>query len=1064
MFILHSSNKTENLIVHLSTVLKTAPLDSPFAKEVFLIQSQGMERWLSQQLASQFKVWGNYEYLFPGKFFSSLAQKIDNNLSDTAFERNLMLWRIEALLRRLDGDVFLPLTHYLSGENVALKRYQLAQQLAQIFDQYQMMRPDMLAAWQKHQLLYQTTTERWQQALWLQIIAQTGNKHRGSLWLEVIAKLNDADPGTFSRQLPERISVFGLNTMPPLFMSYLQGLSKHCQLHFYLLNPAQDFWADLASKRQRLDDENFTGHPLLSSLGQQGREFQEMLLEQVQFDFEPESFEASPANTTLQQLQNGILNNRLDEQVLQQDNSISIHACHSRMREVEVLKNQLLQALETDPTLELRDIVVMAPDIQVYEPFITAVFDDIQHAIADRSLRLSNNALDAFIRFLNLSQSRFGWQTVLDLLEQPVVYPGFGLAEAELELIKHWVQETRVRWGKSAQHKQELGLPALTENTWQAMLDRLLMGYAVGNEDDFIVDILPYKDIEGSSALALGGLCDFMQLLFKASKALKQAKSLKSWSTQLYYYADQLLGAAEPLERQQLNELLAELSAELAEVNNDEVELQVIISWLEGMVAERKSSNGFLRGQLTFCSMLPMRTIPFKVITLLGMNDGEFPKIDRNPTFDLLAQNFRKGDRSRRADDRYQFLEIILSARQQLIMTYIGQSISHNDAIPPSVVISELLEVLQNDLTSAPAGQVNPQSFITKHPLQPFSKRYFDGSADLFSFSKADCEIARALSDRDQQTSAAQGLWWQGSIAEQATEAEVIELGDLFSFFTHPQRYFFQRQMALRFDRLEADAEEREPFSIDKLDAYTLYQQWIQQALNDQPISVKKLQAQGQWLAGVPGELEFERQQQVVKTFVERIKAKNMGEALDDLPIDITLQTNGDPQAEGAQNNVKSYRLVGKLGNRYQNGSLIYRYADLKGKDFVCALLHHLLINLLEPQTTVLLSADEDLLLSPDLCKPELLAALLDIYRLGQTQPDAFFVEAALVYIKQTGSRVTKTPLEVALEQLTKAAQQPYEPELKRLYGGIEDLTVVLNQRFEQQCQSLLQPVWNAAH
>ena len=168
------------------------------------------------------------------------------------------------------------------------------------------------------------------------------------------------------------------------------------------------------------------------------------------------------------------------------------------------------------------------------------------------------------------------------------------------------------------------------------------------------------------------------------------------------------------------------------------VELQVIISWLEGMVAERKSANGFLRGQLTFCSMLPMRSIPFKVIALLGMNEGEFPKIDRNPTFDLLTHNFRKGDRSRRADDRYQFLEILLSARQQLIMTYIGQSISHNDAIPPSVVISELLEVLQESYQLS--------DLITRQPLQPFSPRYFDGTSDLFSFSEADCETARALS------------------------------------------------------------------------------------------------------------------------------------------------------------------------------------------------------------------------------------------------------------------------------------------------------------------------------
>ncbi len=1081
MFILHSSNKTENLVAHLSAVIENSPLSSPFAKEVFLIQSQGMERWLSQQLAGQFKVWGNYEYLFPGKFFSSLAQRIDSRLSDAAFDRHLMLWRIEALLRRLDGDTFSPLMQYLSGENIALKRYQLAQQLTQIFDQYQMMRPDMLEMWQKGQLLYQSTTEKWQQALWLQIIEQTGNKHRGLLWLDVIAKLNAAEEGAFSAQLPERISVFGLNTMPPLFLSYLQGLSRHCQLHLFLLNPAQDFWADLATKRQRANDENFSGHPLLSTLGQQGREFQEMLLEQAQFDFEPESFELSEALTNLQRLQNDILNNRPDRaaEPLQQDNSIGIHSCHSRMREVEVLKNQLLQALENDATLELRDIVVMAPDIQVYEPFISAVFDDIQHAIADRSLRLSNSALDAFIRFLELSQSRFGRQAVLDLLEQPVVYPGFGLSETDLELIKHWIEDTHVRWGKSAEHKQELGLPALSENTWQAALDRLLMGYAIGSDEYFVTaassasvhaDVLPYKDIEGSSALALGGLCDFMQLLFKADKELKQAKPLRSWSAQLYYYADQLLAAAEPAERQQLNELLAELSDESASVHNDDVELQVIISWLKGMVAERKSANGFLRGQLTFCSMLPMRSIPFKVIALLGMNDGEFPKIDRHPTFDLLGKNFRKGDRSHRADDRYQFLEILLSARQQLIMTYIGQSISHNEPIPPSVVISELLEVL-------PCGG----DLITRHPLQPFSRRYFDGTTNLFSFSEADCEIAKALADRSD--SASVNLWWQGSIPDDAAATEVIELSELFSFFRHPQRYFMQRQMDLRFSRIEAAAEEREPFSIDALDGYNISHEWINEALNGRTLSVKKLQAQGRWLAGVPGELEFERQQNVINEFVERIKAKNLGARLDDLPIDLT---------------VNGYRLVGKLGNRYQYGSLFYRYADLKGRDFVCALLHHLIINQAQSsanhetavsdqaamakvnaaamrgvfagmQPTFLLSTDEDLSFLPEHCQADHLAALIEIYRLGCKQPDAFFVDPALAYIKQAhkltvSNRASKSALDAAIEQLARAAQQSYEPEFRRLYGNVADIGLVLGESFERHCQNLLQPVWAATH
>ncbi|MGZ5052178.1 MAG: exodeoxyribonuclease V subunit gamma [Methylobacter sp.] len=1047
MFILHSSNKTENLLLHLATVVENSPLSTPFEKEVFLIQSQGMERWLSQQLANQFKVWGNYEFLFPGKFFSELAQRIDSRLSDQAFDRHLMLWRIEAMLRDLDGDVFTPLKQYLSGENIALKRYQLAQQLSQMFDQYQIMRPDMLEAWQQGRLLYDSTAEAWQQALWMQVTAQTGSRHRGSLWLDVINKLNNAEEGAFAGRLPERVSVFGLNTMPALFLSYLQALSKHCQVHLFLLNPAQEFWADLASKKQRSQDDTLAGHPLLSALGQQGREFQEMLLELAQFDFDPESFEPGDADTNLQRLQNSILNNCPDDQILTKDDSIGIHACHSRMREVEVLKDQLLHALENDPTLQLRDIVVMAPDIQVYEPFISAVFDDIQHAIADRSLRLSNNALDAFVRLLNVSQSRFGWQTVLDLLEQPVVYPGFGLNEVDLELIRHWVRDTNVRWGKSAQHKKELGLPELSENTWQAMLDRLLMGYAIGSDRDFVAAngelVLPYKDIEGSSAQALGGLCDFMQLLFKACKELRQPKSLKSWSAQLYYYADQLLAAAEPVERQQLNEVLEEFSVELSAVHRDDVELTVIIAWLEGMVVERKSSNGFLRGQLTFCSMLPMRSIPFKVIALLGMNDGEFPKVERPPTFDLLARHFRKGDRSRRADDRYQFLEILLSARQQLIMTYIGQSISHNEAIPPSVVISELLEVL-------PCGG----DLITRHPLQPFSRRYFDGTPGLFSFSEADCTTAKALSGRNLEALTAASLWWQGEIADDAAE-EIIELDELFSFFRHPQRYFMQRQMDLRFRGIEADAEEREPFVIDRLDGYEIYHEWIRDALiGGKPASVKKLQAQGLWLAGVPGELEFSRQQHAVHEFVERIKQKNLGEPLEDLPVDIV---------------VGAYRLIGKLGNLYKHGSLIYRYADMKGRDFICALLHHCLINRIRPQPTYLLSTDEDLTLLPEHCQPEYLPGLIELYRQGRKQPDAFFVDPALAYVKQayklkTGSRASKSALDVAAEQLARAIEQPYEPELRRLYGNVADVAPVLGEAFERQCEGLLLPVWEAVH
>jgi exodeoxyribonuclease V gamma subunit len=1036
MFILHSSNKTENLLVHLTTVIENFPLSQPLSKEVFLIQSQGMERWLSQQLASHFGVWGNYEFLFPGKFFSSIAGKIDNRINDDVFDRELMLWQFELLLRQLDDDCFTPLKHYLSGENLELKCYQLAAQLAQIFDQYQMMRPDMLELWQQGQLLYQVDSEHWQRALWHLVTQSIGSKHRGSLWQDVIEKLNHADEGVLSKQLPERIFVFGLNTMPPLFLDYLQGLSRHCDIHLFLLNPAQVYWADFVNKKQITESPE--GHPLLSTLGQQGREFQQMLLEQADFAYEPDSFEWADSSTNLQQLQNDILNNQLQGITLEKDRSISIHACHSRMREVEVLKNQLLLALEQDPSLQLRDMVVMAPDIQLYTPFISAVFSNIQHSIADRSLRLSNTVLDAFIRFLRLSQSRFGWQSVMDLLEQPVVFANFSLSESDMELIKHWVLETNVRWGKSSAHKKELGLPELNENTWQAALDRLLMGYAVGSEESFVDNILPYREIEGSTALILGGFNDFIQLLFKASNELKQPATLSNWGNRLYYYADQLICAdtqAEQIQRQQLNEILEQLAVKIAAQHTEDISLDVIIAWLENSMSESKSSNGFLRGQLTFCSMLPMRSIPFKVIALLGLNEGEFPKIDRHPSFDLIGQNFRKGDRSRRADDRYQFLEVLLSARQQLIITYQGLSIQHNEDIPPSVIVSELLGILENHYQLT--------DLITKHPLQAFSQRYFNDESEHFSYSQADYETAIALqADKDKTE-----LWWQGVLETKATE--VIDINELFAFYRHPQQYFLQRQLGIRYTGLTADVEEREPFAIDTLDAYAINQQWIEHVLNGTSYTLKKLQAQGRWLSGICGELAFDQQQQAINQFADLIQQQGLGHRQEDQPIDITV---GD------------YRLLGKLSQVYEQGSLIYRYANIKGKDFMLAWLHHLIMNHVQPQNTHLLSLDEQLVFSSHEVEPsDTLSNLINIFIQGQQQPDAFFTEATFSYVKQAlklkTSKRAKTPAIIsAQEQLKK--EIGFDQSLQQLYQHVEDLSVVLNEDFEVQCSKLILPAW----
>ncbi|NOR80481.1 MAG: exodeoxyribonuclease V subunit gamma [Methyloprofundus sp.] len=1047
MFILHSSNKTENLLEHLSTIISTAPLSSPFAKEVFLIQSQGMERWLSQQLASKFQVFANFEFLFPGKFFSQMARQLNQQLQTDAFDRELMVWRFELILRDLDDPVFLTLKQYISGENTDLKRFQLATHLAQVFDQYQMMRPTVLNDWQKGKHHYFTDAEKWQQALWVSVIAQTGNQHRGELWLQSIAKFNALEEGALSHLLPERISIFGLNTMPPLFMEFLQGLARHTDVHFYLLNPAQAFWADIVARKQAELEEFENGHPLLASLGQQGREFQQMLLDRA-FSIELDSFEDNEAKSlsNLQQLQNDILHNLTTVTPIEKDHSISIHSCHSRMREVEVLKDQLLHALETDPAIELREIVVMAPDIQQYAPFISAVFDDIQHAIADRSLRSSNATFDAFLRFIRLTQSRFGWQEVMDLLSQAEVYRCFGLTENDVELISHWVAETHIRWGQSAAHKKQLNLPESPENTWQTGLERLLMGYAVGTDDDFFAGILPYAEVEGSSALALGGLHDFLQLLFRASSKLTKSYSLEEWANHLLGYADLLfpaeqLESAQQTEKQQMNEIFLELKEKLAGIHKQPVPLAVILAWLEERVEEIKSSNGFLRGQLTFCSMLPMRTIPFKVIALLGMNEGEFPHIDHHLTFDLLGKDFQPGDRSRRADDRYQFLEILLSARQQVIMTYIGQSISENEEIPASVVIHELLDIMQ--------AHYQLDNLVIKHPLQSFSPCYFKGEESLVSYSKPDFATTQALSQRVAENK----RWWHGQI--NTDEQELVDVQDLLRFYRHPQKYFLQQRLKIRLEGIEGDEQEHEPFTIDGMESYLLNHQWVEAKLQQDNLSLAKLKAQGRWISGELGSIAFNARDQEIQQFVEKIESKQAGTSVDPIAIDLKIG---------------SVRLVGTISDQYTDASLIYRYSPLKGKDFMSAWLQHLILNRDGEHITHLISKDDYISFLPEHIQGNELEKFMYYYQLGQSQPDVFFTEAAFAYIRQQaalnspGNRSRVPALAKAETELSESIEKSYEPELALLYKNLPTMGSLLDSEFEDYCQRLLLPVWEAVN
>ncbi len=1051
MFYLHLSNKTENLIRQLTEVLSLVSNRDPFHPEYFLIQSQGMERMLSQHLSERFVSWCNYEYLLPTRFFALMADRLGLENGPEDYAREKLSWRLEQILRSVDGEEFSALRAYVSGDAAEMKRYQLAGHLAYVFDQYQIMRPDMVDGWENGRLSCRNnkSAEQYQMKLWNILRAAIGHsRHRGVFLRDLVQQLRRKK--NLSELLPERLSVFGLHSMPPVFLQCIQALSLHCHVHFYLLSPCENYWGDQMRVQSHLRQDNMeslaNGHPLLQSLGQQGREFQNMLSD-VDVGGEFKSF-AEVFREERPRLLQKIQSDLLGGEVLQtgtsfpkKDDSLAIVSAHSPHREMMILRDRILYWLDHDPDLELKDIVVMAPEIQDYSALIPALFHDIPHSIADRNPVFSNTYIATFIQLLKLCSGRFGWGDVLDLLEREEVYPRFEIAENDLGQIRHWVQSSGIRWGLSGKQRGEMGLPGGEECTWKSGLERLLMGYAV-NADETVHSILPYEDIEGGMAAPLGGLSRFCEILEQTQKQFSRSRKLADWSALLSACVEKIFvtGADAGDDCIELYKILAGLDQEYGDIHDADVSFEVICSWVEAAATEKKSSSGFLRGQLTFCSMLPMRSIPFQKVCLLGLNDSVFPKNDSHPPFDLLGEDFRPGDRSRRSDDRYQFLEAILSARDSLYLSYVGQSIRSNDQFPPSVVVSELIEL------TALYGVSDP---VEHHPLHGFAEKYFRNGSPFFTYNEKLTKVAAAL----QQIPPDPQPWWDGAVSDR--ESGHVTVDALFSFFAHPQKYFVRNILGLYLESATEQYEAHEPFVLDSLQAYLIDQKLVGAELTGQRAAEQglyKMQVAGEWLLGTPGKIKFVEKESEQQLFVEQLKAFYQSEILADCLVN---------------REVAGVRITGTLGNLAENGSLLYRYANVKGRDLLSAWMHHCLKEICLPTATDtrLLGKDAEFLFPAGTGGIQDLETCIAFFQEGQKRPLPLLLEPALAYaiqFEKSEKNGKGDPVAKAITSYNNSMRNGYEAEWELLYQG-KEIDEILGEECLEMCNWFYNAVWKKA-
>ncbi|HEY1582999.1 MAG TPA: exodeoxyribonuclease V subunit gamma [Chthoniobacterales bacterium] len=989
---LYTSNRLERLADELATVLRVR-IGSALRPEIVVVQSLGMERWLTQQLAIRQGICANIAFSFPERFVSGvLEQALPGRAAARFFSREDLTWRIMHLLPALlHLHAFGELRRYLEQPRPELRLFQLAGKIATSFDQYLAFRPRMILEWEKG------AEKDWQATLWRELTRSAPGLHPPALVREFVASLGNGEG-----QLPERITLFGISSLPEFYVQFLQELARHCCLHLFMVRPTAHWWSDIRSQREELRarrqtneraqlDLNFErGNPLLASLGKLGREFLDTITG-LNPSEERERFEAPAGQTMLAQIQRDIL--ELHDPTADPkrplaagDCSLQFHSCHSPMREMEVLHDQLLALFEQHRDLKPHEIVVMTPDINAYAPFVEAVFDTVPEdlripfSIADRSVRAESGVIDTFLRILESTSTRFAASSVLNILESVPLLRKFDLVEPDLEIIRRWIAKTGIRWGIDAAHRAELGLPEFGENSWRAGLDRLLLGYAgPANGKRLFEGVLAYDEVEGNLAETLGHFAEFAETLFTTARALRHPRTLIEWQETLRQIALLFFPADDEREPElhRLRRVLDSLG-ETAALSGfaDKIPLDVLLAHLEQALENSESGSGFLVGRVTFCALKPMRTVPFRVVCLVGMNGTAYPRHDRAPGFNLIAQNPRPGDRSTRDDDRYLFLEALLSARDVLYVSYVGRSIRDNNSLPPSVLVSELL-----DYTGAA---------VTEHPLQPFSPKYFSGSDGLFSYSAENCLASETASE--ERTLPAPFLLEK--IGEPEAEWRQLDNARLLSFFGNPAKFLIRERLGLRIPRLDSLLEEAEPLEPGGLPKYLLEQGFLNCALAGEEFEpfFPVARAGGALPPGRAGDSHLRELSANARLFAEVVRQKARNRA----------------EPEQLQLTIGRFEISARIDSLFDGRLLRQRLTTRKPKDLLGAWIDHLMVNCVSPTESILITATKEKqpvveCFAPPLEDPRtLLAELLDFYWRGLCEPLPFFPRSSYAFAERT--------------------------------------------------------------
>lgn len=1037
MFYLYHHHDLTRLADVLS-LLRRAQTPSPLAVDRVLVPNVGLGRWLKMHLAERDGIAANIATDLPAPFFwDVIAGSLPGERPDSsAFRRENLRWHLYLHLPALSEEIP-AVARYLGEPSAELGRWQLAERLADLFDGYLIYRRDMLLAWERG-VTDPAPPGLWQAPLWRALVRRLGRHHRARLLAELIERVESDGPLDTARW-PERVYAFALGNLPPDYLRLLYAIAGYRDVHFLMHNPSDVYWGDIERRPVHLDvdmsgeplpgeERVYAFHPLLASLGYAARDFLRLIysdefagIRELELG-EALAYRPPGDGTLLHRLQSGVI--RMDAAPTDAglavgDRSFQVHACHGVLREVQVLHDQLLDLLAADPDLHPKDIIVMTPSVAEFAPAIEAVFgaaaaaDDDRAAISfnlsDRPRRGTHPIVLTFRALLDLPLWRWTASELMNLVAVPAVRRRYALDEGDVENLERWVDAAGIRWGLDADHRAASGAGRWAQNSWAFGLDRLLAGVAVSDPDALAGGVAPVVDLEGGATAALGALWLLVERLRHWRGVLTTPAPPAVWQERVNALCADVFRADNHDRDEQAalavaGEAAAVLGSAAAVLGDAPLSWEAVREIVDAELDSSSPRQPFLAGGVTFCGLVPLRTVPFKVVCLVGMNDGVFPRRDPNRSLDLVRLKPRLGDSSVRDDDRLLLLQWLLAARDVFYLSYTGQDTASGEELTPSTAVAELLDfVAANQFAGSPRRDAMAR-LVTRQPMQPFSPRYFRSTA----------EPGRVFTFRRRWRPGADALFGERGEApallddSRAPAPALVQIGldELKRFFDHPARYFLRDVLQLDLDiAVEARADD-EPLDVRGLDEYQLRQRLFDAARVGGPLPEavpEALRAQG---VLPPPPLDAEPYARAAAATNALLPVWHAAGASDDhevVAVDVAL-------ADGL-------RLVGRLGDVGRNGLCRVEPRRLRARH----LLGHWIDALAlaaggRPVTLACCGFDGDGVVHLRLgtvdpaTAREHLEALAAIYREGQQRPLCFLPNLAQDYLDAQNGKQPKSP------------------------------------------------------